>query len=92
MSAVSTVLVVASVLVLISALAVALRRPRVGERKGSDTAAPEDLLYRQLLIRLRGDRGCADRLVEYERERAPDVSHVDLIRRAIVRLEHDRKH
>ena len=47
--------------------------------------------YRKLLARLLGDNQKADRLIEYERQQAPNAPESKLIRNAIDRLEYDRK-
>jgi hypothetical protein len=43
------------------------------------------------LVRLVHDRAVADRLIESERRRHPDLSDVDLLRRVIRRLRRDRR-
>jgi hypothetical protein len=43
----------------------------------------EDVLYKELLVRVRYDWDVADRLIEYERRRSPAATRVDLIRRAL---------
>jgi hypothetical protein len=54
------------------------------------TISPEP--YSKLLHMVGGDRGTADRLIEYERERTPDASLPELVNSAIVRLIRDRQH
>jgi len=46
--------------------------------------------YSDLVHRVGGDRSVADRLIEYERKRAPHVSVDELVKRAIERLERDK--
>jgi len=46
--------------------------------------------YSDLVHRVGGDRSVADRLIEYERKRAPHVSRDELVKRAIERLERDK--
>jgi hypothetical protein len=48
-------------------------------------------LYQDLLSKVRGDAATAERLIEYERERAPNASREELIRRAIERWEDDNR-
>lgn len=48
-------------------------------------------LFNELLSMVRGDRGVARRLIDYERRRAPFVSLSELIQRAIDRLVRDRR-
>ena len=55
---------------------------------------PEDtlaILYQQLLLKVCGDEETARRLIVLERLNAPHVSRVELIRRAIERLERDNQ-
>jgi hypothetical protein len=49
----------------------------------------EDLMYRDLLMRVR-NRETAERLIEYERRQTPDADRYTLIRNAVDRLERDR--
>jgi len=65
-------------------------RLRTG-RRGWRTRESAGKLYRQLLARLLGDRAAADRLIDYEREQAPDDREATLIQRALDRLERDRR-
>ncbi|HUH95762.1 MAG TPA: hypothetical protein VLZ89_00275 [Anaerolineales bacterium] len=48
-------------------------------------------LYQNLLVRCRGDKNLADRLIEFERKHAPSASEEELIRSAIQRLERDKR-
>ena len=43
--------------------------------------------YRKLLARLLGDKQKADRLIEYERQQAPNAPESELIRNAIDRVD-----
>jgi hypothetical protein len=47
--------------------------------------------YQDLLIKVRGDRAIADRLIEFERKKAPDVDRNELIRRAMERWNRDNQ-
>ena len=51
----------------------------------------EAQLYRQLMERCRGDRERADRLITYEQERAPHLSRLQLLDRALYRFERDAR-
>lgn len=65
----------------------ALPRPMAGPpRPGAIPSAS----YANLLTLVAGDRATADRLIEYERQQAPDAGRQELIRKAIDRLHHDR--
>jgi hypothetical protein len=50
----------------------------------------EDLMYRDLLTRVRFNRDTAERLIEYERRLAPEADRYTLLRNAVERLERDR--
>ncbi|UCG84178.1 MAG: hypothetical protein JSW38_05010 [Dehalococcoidia bacterium] len=58
-----------------------MRQARPGQRSP---------FYGDLVHRVGGDRSVADRLIEYERKRAPHVSRDELVKRAIERLERDK--
>jgi hypothetical protein len=58
-----------------------MRQARPGQRSP---------FYSDLVHRVGGDRSVADRLIEYERKRAPHVSIDELVKRAIERLERDK--
>jgi hypothetical protein len=51
----------------------------------------EDLMYRDLLTRVRFNRDTAERLIEYERRLAPEADRYTLVRSAVERLERDRR-
>ncbi len=51
----------------------------------------EDLLYQDLLRRVRFNGSAADRLIEYERKLNPQASRLKLIQSAIERWEHDNR-
>jgi hypothetical protein len=51
----------------------------------------EDLLYQDLLRKVRFNGSAADRLIEYERKEDPQASRVKLIQNAIERLERDNR-
>ena len=51
----------------------------------------EDLMYRDLLTRVRFNRTTAERLVEYERRLAPDADRYTLLKNAVDRLDRDRR-
>jgi hypothetical protein len=63
----------------------------VGVRQKSE--GPTSLMERQLLdnllLKVRGDRATAERLIDYEQTRAPGLNRADYIKRAIERWEHD---
>jgi hypothetical protein len=67
------------------------------ERKPKPTESPRvsshvrDELYKDLLTKCRNDRNLAERLIAYERKRAPSVSEEELIRSAIQRWERDKR-
>jgi hypothetical protein len=47
--------------------------------------------YEKLLARVKHDREPAERLIEFERKKAPDASIEELCKRAIERLEWDNR-
>ena len=51
----------------------------------------EDLMYRDLLTRVRFNRDTAERLIEYERRLAPEAERYTLMRNAVERLDRDRE-
>ena len=51
----------------------------------------EDLLYQDLLRKVRFNGSAADRLIEYERKQNPAASRLTLIQNAIERWEHDNR-
>jgi hypothetical protein len=51
----------------------------------------EDLLYQDLLRKVRLNRAAADRLIEYERKQDPSASRLRLIENAIERWERDNR-
>jgi hypothetical protein len=51
----------------------------------------EDLLYQDLLRKVRFNGSAADRLIEYERKQDPTASRLKLIQNAIERWEHDNQ-
>lgn len=51
----------------------------------------EDLLYQDLLRRVRFNGSAADRLIEYERKQNPDAPRFKLIQNAIERWERDNR-
>jgi RNA polymerase subunit RPABC4/transcription elongation factor Spt4 len=51
----------------------------------------EDLLYQDLLRKVRFNGSTADRLIEYERKQDPDASRLKLIQNAIARWERDNR-
>jgi hypothetical protein len=57
-------------------------------KPGSGSGLPKS--YRRLLVLVRGDEGMADRLIDYELKRAPELSRDQAARRAIDRLEYER--
>jgi hypothetical protein len=48
-------------------------------------------IYEELLAKVEWDRGIADRLIEYERKKAPAADRNELLRRAILRLKRDSR-
>ncbi len=51
----------------------------------------EDLLYQDLLRKVRFNGSTADRLIDYERQQAPQASRLKLIQNAIERWERDNR-
>ena len=51
----------------------------------------EDLMYRDLLTRVRFNRDTAERLIEYERRLAPEAERYTLMRNAVERIDRDRE-
>jgi hypothetical protein len=69
-------------------------RPRYKPRQAAPTKAlprPREDPYRELLARVLYDKGVADRLIEYERKRAPDESFEELCRSAVLRWQRDNR-
>jgi len=54
-------------------------------------AAPEEQVYRAVLRKVHGDRETVERLVEYERQRAPSASRPTLLQNALDRWERDNR-
>jgi low affinity Fe/Cu permease len=52
----------------------------------------ERKLHQQLVNRTRGDREQAQRLVDYEKQRAPESNRLQLLQNAIYRWDRDRTH
>ena len=48
-------------------------------------------LFNRLVVKAGGDAAVAERLIAFERQRAPQATRAELIRRAIERLELDRR-
>ena len=48
-------------------------------------------LFNRLVAKSGGDSAVAERLIAFERQRAPQATRAELIRRAIERLELDRR-
>ena len=67
--------------------------PEISEtfRSGSSARGAGSPEYRKLLRMTMGDREQAERLIRYERRYAPGADREQLIRRAIDRLEYDRR-
>jgi hypothetical protein len=51
----------------------------------------EDLLYQDLLRKVRFNGSIADRMIEYERQQDPQASRLKLIQSAIERWDHDNR-
>ena len=51
----------------------------------------EQGLFNRLVAKTGGDSAVAERLIAFERQRAPQAPRAELIRRAIERLELDRR-
>jgi hypothetical protein len=51
----------------------------------------EDMLYRELLRRVRFNGSIADRLIDYERHQDPQASRLKLIQNAIEHWERDNR-
>jgi len=49
----------------------------------------EDMLYQDLLRKVRFNGSTADRLIEFERKQKPEASRLELIQNAIARLDRD---
>jgi gas vesicle protein len=64
----------------------------VGQNKVSDASdnqeSGEDEVYRRLVAKMDGDVEATDRLIAYERERAPAAPRANLIQNALDRLEY----
>lgn len=88
----SNALVLIVVVVLVGgALVAAAARTRRGARDGARGERKQyGAAYRELVRAVRGDRACADRLVEYERGEAPGATRAELAQRALRRLARDR--
>ncbi len=54
-------------------------------------ALDASILYNDLLQKVGGDHAAADRLIEFERERAPKSTRRELIQRAIQRWDGDNR-
>ena len=65
--------------------------PTDTESHASGRNENESYLYDDLLNKVRGDRGIADRLIEYERKKAPKADWNELAQRAIERWIHDNR-
>jgi hypothetical protein len=75
-------------LLLLLVAAVLYIAARSGFFRGKDS---EQRLFQELLIQARGDRELAERLIDYERRRAPELSRAQLCRKALDRLKYDRR-
>lgn len=51
----------------------------------------EGQLYQRLVAKVMGDHAAAERLIAFEKKRAPQADRAELIRRAIDRLDYDRR-
>lgn len=51
----------------------------------------EDMLYQDLLRKVRFNGSTADRLIEFERKQKPEASRLELIQNAIERLDRDNR-
>jgi hypothetical protein len=58
---------------------------------GTQLIEDEESLYQDLMVRVRHDQGVADRLIAFERQRAPSASRAELIRGAIDRWKRDNR-
>ena len=83
--------IVVGILFLIVIISLVAKRPSTLSEETLELQNRESQ-YRRLLARLLGDNQAADRLIEYERQHFPMASKSELIRKAIDRLEYDRKH
>ena len=70
---------------------VAARGGLRGLNLGGRLPGREDRLYQTLLMRVRQDRYTADRLIDFERRRAPNAPRAKLIADAIERIDRDRR-
>jgi uncharacterized OB-fold protein len=62
----------------------------VSQQLSNSRRGMERKLYRKLVQRACGDRDLANRLLEYERLRAPKANRLQLLQNAIYRWERDR--
>lgn len=58
---------------------------------GGASPSEEETLYRNLRAKVGGDTVLLERLIEYERRRAPRAGRVELLKRAIARWERDNQ-
>jgi hypothetical protein len=79
---------VRSLLLLLLVVVVLYIAAHNGVFQGKDSEAR---LYRELLIQTRGDREVAERLIDFERRRAPELNRAQLCRNALDRLKYDRR-
>ena len=56
----------------------------------SENSISEKKLYDKLLMLTRGDESLAERLINLEKEKNPNLNRKQLIKNAIERLEYDR--
>ncbi|WP_156815625.1 zinc ribbon domain-containing protein [Pseudanabaena sp. PCC 6802] len=62
----------------------------LGQKFSNSRRGMERKLYRQLVQRASGDRDLANRLLEYEKQRAPEANRLQLLQNAIYRWDRDR--
>jgi len=65
--------------------------PRPREKSARPLSHTDSALYQSLLKKVLHDRGTAERLIEYERRRAPHAPREELVKSAIVRWERDNR-
>ncbi len=64
--------------------------PWLMKQRGNTSRGLESQAYEQLLRRSAGDRSLADRLIEFEQNRTPEATRLQLIQNAIFRWDRDR--
>lgn len=63
----------------------------VTQSRSSSNRGMEKQLHQQLLRRAKGDKKLVERLMQYEQQRNPDSSRLQLLQNAIYRWDRDRR-